>query len=559
MAWTLGGVRTAVLHGFCCAVVTLVAWAGASGTSVWAQSVGGSISGDRVDVIEREAEELPTEEARVLPPPFGVNLFTGGFRAEREDGFNPNYVIQPADRINLRVWGALTFEDTVVVDAQGNIFVPEVGPIRVAGVSNSQLTDHIRQAILQVFTRNVEVYTNVAGTTPVAVFVTGYVNTPGSYAGVASDSLLYFIDRAGGVDGDTGSYRDIKVLRGGREIARADLYSFLLAGKIPRLQFKDGDTIVVEQRGKTVSVLGAARNRFTFEFLPGGMTGTALLQLARPEPGASHVVLRGSRPSGPISAYLPLSEVGALELRDGDLVFFEADEHQDTMLIRIEGSHIGPSNFAVPRDTTLLQLLDYVEVDPRLADIDAISLQRESIKERQAKALEDTLRRLEAVTLSATSQTSAEAQIRADEAELIRDFVQRAREVEPDGRLVVAVDGRIRDVRLQPEDIVTIPARNEIVLVGGEVVVPQALVYEKGKTVDFYIARAGGYTIRADRNQFILVRRSGEVLRNVRGDVRPGDEIMVLPEVPVKGLEIASTIIESIFRIAVTTGIFLGI
>lgn len=559
MAWTLGGVRTAVLHGFCCAVVTLVAWAGASGTSVWAQSVGGSISGDRVDVIEREAEELPTEEARVLPPPFGVNLFTGGFRAEREDGFNPNYVIQPADRINLRVWGALTFEDTVVVDAQGNIFVPEVGPIRVAGVSNSQLTDHIRQAILQVFTRNVEVYTNVAGTTPVAVFVTGYVNTPGSYAGVASDSLLYFIDRAGGVDGDTGSYRDIKVLRGGREIARADLYSFLLAGKIPRLQFKDGDTIVVEQRGKTVSVLGAARNRFTFEFLPGGMTGTALLALARPEPGASHVVLRGSRPSGPISAYLPLSEVGALELRDGDLVFFEADEHQDTMLIRIEGSHIGPSNFAVPRDTTLLQLLDYVEVDPRLADIDAISLQRESIKERQAKALEDTLRRLEAVTLSATSQTSAEAQIRADEAELIRDFVQRAREVEPDGRLVVAVDGRIRDVRLQPEDIVTIPARNEIVLVGGEVVVPQALVYEKGQTVDFYIARAGGYTIRADRNQFILVRRSGEVLRNVRDDVRPGDEIMVLPEVPVKGLEIASTIIESIFRIAVTTGIFLGI
>ena len=199
MVWTVGGLRTAVLHGVCCALVILAAWAGASSTNAWAQSVGGSISGDRVDVIEREAEEPLPEEARVLPPPFGVNLFTGGFRAEREDGFNPNYIIQPADRINLRVWGALTFEDTVVVDAQGNIFVPEVGPIQVAGVSNSQLTDHIRQAILQVFTRNVEVYTNVAGTTPVAVFVTGYVNTPGSYAGVASDSLLYFIDRAGGV------------------------------------------------------------------------------------------------------------------------------------------------------------------------------------------------------------------------------------------------------------------------------------------------------------------------------------------------------------------------
>ena len=96
-------------------------------------------------------------------------------------------------------------------------------------------------------------------------------------------------------------------------------------------------------------------------------------------------------------------------------------------------------------------------------------------------------------------------------------------------------------------------------LVSGEVVVPQAVVYEPGKTIDDYIGLVGGYTIRADPDQLLVLRRSGEVLRNELTDIRPGDEIMVLPEVPVKNLEIASKIIEAIFRIAFTTGIFLGI
>lgn len=533
-------------------------WTAVPAAPAWSQAVGGAVSGERVEVDEREAKEVLPEQSDA-PSPFGANLFKGGFRAEREDGFNPNYVVQPGDRISVRIWGAMSFDDTAVVDAQGNIFVPDVGPIRVGGAESSELTSRIKLALNRVFTNNIEVYTNVAGTTPVAVYVTGYVKAPGSYAGVASDSLLYFLDRAQGIDPETGSYRDVRVLRDGVVLARADLYEFLLDGTIPRIQFEDGDTIVVGGRGDTVVVEGTARNRATFELLPSGLNGKALIQLARPTAGASHVALRGSRAEGPVSAYLPLSTFADLDLQDGDLVVFEADEREDTMLVRIEGSHLGPSRFAVPRDTTLMQLLDYIEVDPRLADIDSISLQRESIRERQARALKDMLRRLEAATLSATSQTDAEARIRANEAKLITDFVERAQEVEPDGILVVAVDSQIRDVRLQPDDIITIPPRNEIVLVSGEVAVPQAVVYQPGDTVDDYISRVGGYTNRADPSQLLVVRRSGEVLRNQRADVRPGDEIMILPEVPVKGLEIATTIIEAIFQIAVTAGIVIGL
>lgn len=532
---------------------------GVTAPSALAQAVGGGISGDRVDVIEREARPSFPEEAETEQRPFGANLFAGGFRAEREDGFNPSYVVQPGDQILVRVWGSTSFEETTVVDAQGNIFIPEVGPIHVVGVLNSELTEHISKAVARVFTQNIRVYTNVAGTTPVVVYVAGYVKKPGSYAGVASDSLLFFLDRAGGMSAESGSYRDVRVLRDGTAIARADLYGFLLEGAIPKVQFEDGDTIVVGRRGGTVSVQGAVRNPFDFELLPSEFTGATLQKLADPEANASHVALKGSRREGPVSAYLSLAEFARLTLQDGDQVIFEADEREDTMLIRVEGSHLGPSRFAVPRDMRLHQLLDYIEIDPNLTDITSVSLQRESIRERQEQALDAMLRRLEAAALSSTSQTDAESQIRANEAKLITDFVERAKNIKPDGVLVVALNGRVQDVQLQPEDVITIPQRDDVVLVSGEVSVPQAVVYQPGETVDDYIARAGGYTNRADPRQLLIVRRSGEVLRNKRDNVRPGDEIMVLPDVPVKGLEIAKTIIQAIFQIAVTTGIVLGI
>ncbi len=526
----------------------------------WSTSAGAqALATERVEEApERRAPTTVEAETAREAPPFGANLFTGGFRAEREDGLNPEYIVQPGDEIAIRIWGAMTFDGIAVVDAQGNIFIPDVGPINVEGVRNADLTSHIERAVTRVFTRNINVYTNLNGTTPVIVYVTGYVNAPGSYAGVASDSMLFFLDRAGGIDLARGSFREVRVLRSGELIATADLYRFLMDGQIPEVQFQDGDTILVDRRGDTISVRGSVRNAFTFELLPEDMTGAAVTSLARPQADASHAVITGSRPGGPVSAYLPLSQFLDLELRDGDRVVVEADRREDTILVRVEGSHLGPSRFAVPRDTTLQEVLNYIEVDPRLADTDAISLRRRSIAQRQKEALNEALRRLETTVLSATSQTDAESQIRANEAKLIRDFVERAKEVEPDGVLVVAHNDRIQDVLLQPEDIVTIPEQTETVMVSGEVAVPQAVVYRPGDIVDDYIARVGGYSNRADPQKLLLVRRSGEVIPDQRTNIRPGDEIIVLPKVPVKNLEIASTIAQVIFQLAVTTGAVLG-
>jgi hypothetical protein len=358
---------------------------------------------------------------------------------------------------------------------------------------------------------------------------------------------------------ERGSFRDIRVQRQGKVIARVDTYRFLLDGDIPRIQFTDGDTVVVGRRGPVVSVEGNVVNAFQFEIPALTSRGADLMELAQPTAAASHAVIVGTREKGPISAYVPLSEFAGLQLRSGDRVVVEADEREDTMLVRVEGSHLGPSRFAVPIDTRLVSLLDHVEVDRNLADVAAVSLKRQSVARRQKVAIEESLRRLETAVLGATSQTDEESRIRLQEAQLIDDFVKRARQVEPAGVLVVSSAGMVQDILLQPEDIITIPENTRVVLVTGEVVVPQAVLHSPGDSIYDYVDKAGGFSTRALDDEFLVIRRNAEVLKGRDIEIRPGDEIVVLPEIPSKNLQIIATIIDIIFKIAASTAVILNV
>jgi protein involved in polysaccharide export with SLBB domain len=494
--------------------------------------------------------------------PFGANLFQGSFFvAEREDGINPEYIIQAGDRIALQIWGAININEIVVVDTQGNIFIPEVGPIQVAGIPNAQLNNRIRGAVQQVYTQNVNIYTNLQGTTPVVVFVTGFVNRPGSYAGVASDSILYYLERAGGIDLLRGSYREVRILRNDKIIESIDLYDFLLNGLLPKPQLTDGDTIVVGRKGANVIAEGAIRNSFSFEITAGGIKGAELIQYARPLANATYATVLGTRDNQPVSYYVPISELKNMTISDGDQVIFEIDQTHDTILVDIQGAHNGQSRFAIPRNSHLLDILNRIQVDPNLGDINSVSMRRESIRIRQKQAIQDSLNRLETAILGRTSVTQEGAQIQVAEAQLISDFVDKARDIEPQGILVVAKNGTISNPLLQPYDIIYVPQRTNVVQVSGEVMVPQAIVYEPDSTLEDYIERVGGYTTHADEGKHMILRRNGEVIpvygRSSRKFmIQPGDEIISLPAVPSTSLDIIRMVTDTIFKIASSAAIF---
>src|SRR5699024_4101665 len=149
-------------------------------------------------------------------------------------------------------------------------------------------------------------------------------------------------------------------------------------------------------------------------------------------------------------------------------VIFQIDSRSDLIVVELEGSYYGPSRYVLPRDTRLVEFLDAIAVPKAITAVHSVSIKRESVAEQQEQALQQSLRRLQQTYLGASSQTVEAAEIRVREAELIQKFVERARQVEPSGRLVVAHNGDIQNIRLQDGDVITIPEKTGAVLVTGE-------------------------------------------------------------------------------------------
>ena len=530
------------------------------------QTVPQLIAPDRT--VSRQGENTQAEGGPVVQGPlgdagrpagasaiFGASLFTRDATAIT-DAPNPNYIIVPNDRISVRIWGAVEGETMGIVDPSGNLFIPNLGPIRVAGTRAGDLQRVIETEVKRTYTDQVQVYATLLSIQRIGVFVTGFVRTPGRFGGSAADSVIDFLVRSGGVDPARGSYRDIRVERGGRQVATVDLYQFLLEGRLPQIRLQEGDTIVVGRQRAVVGADGAVRNNYLFE-VPGRlMTGRELIEYSRPLPSATNAVIRGTRNGQPFSRYASLAELAGLPLGDQDQVTFITDAPARTVRVTVEGSRIGPSVLVADRDAQICQLLDYIAVDPILAETRSVFILRQSVAAQQRRAIDEALDRLERQLFLAVSATTGVAAIRASEAQLVSSYIQRARRTQPEGRVVVMDNGRCLPLRVEDGDVIVIPERAETVMVAGEVTAPRAVVWREGMRIEDYVRAAGGYTPRGAPSQMMIRKASGELVLEPTAAPRPGDELIALPRLDPKLFQIGSDLLGLIYQIAVATRIF---
>ena len=506
-------------------------------------------------------ETLP--EAGDGPPVFGARIFTGAFSAQPFSGFNPDYQIMIGDQLRVQLWGAVEFSELLTVDAQGNIFLPQIGPVRVAGVRNDRLTGVVDGRVRQVYRQQVGVYANLESAQPVSVLVSGFVRRPGMYRGLSSDSVLYFLDRAGGVDPNRGSFIDIRVQRSGALRHKVNLYDFLLKGILPPIQFADGDAVHVGPVANSVTVEGAVNNAARFEFTGDTIPAARVVGWASPRPEATHFRVRRNNAGETTAEFLPLIALDPVVLKPGDRLTVIPEDRPQTIVVEVSGEHDGVQEFAVPPHTRLGDIIEQLALNER-SDLGSIQLFRKSIKERQRALLLQALDRLEHEVWASRSRTDEEAALRLKEAELIQGFIQRARQLEPQGLVVLGDIDSTRELYLEDGDIVFIPAKSNLVTVAGEVMFPTAVAWRANAGVKDYITKAGGFTRTADTGEVLLRRANGEIEKVGVGGFggaapRPGDEIMVLPEPNVKNLQLGKALAEILFQLAVTTSVVTGL
>lgn len=99
----------------------------------------------------------------------------------------------------------------------------------------------------------------------------------------------------------------------------------------------------------------------------------------------------------------------------------------------------------------------------------------------------------------------------------------------------LANPGSDYDLVLMPGDSLYVPEKQSTVKISGDVMSPNAVIYEPGKKLSHYINQAGGYGQRAKKGKAFIVYMNGTVARAKRNTpIEPGCHIIV-PSKPQNG------------------------
>lgn len=493
-------------------------------------------------------------------PVFGAELFNGNFKNYTQRVYNPDYKIAVGDQISLKIWGAVEFEQILVVDSQGNIFIPKVGAVNLLGVKNSALVSVIKAQVNKIYKNNVFVYADMNAYQNVSVFVTGSVNAPGLYQGLSSDSVIQYLDKAGGINLEYGSFRDIQILRNNAVIKKIDLYDFLLKGQMDLFPFRSGDVVLVGNVQSYVFVNGDVQRPFRFELANDIKTLFDLARVAGAKPIITNAILRsyGNDHKLEVSAYNKM-QFSKVLLKTGDEVQFNPEYISQNISITVNGEHSGLKTLVVRKGTTLEDVSRLIVANGQ-SDMNALQVFRKSVAKTQKDLINAQLKELETLALTSPSVTSQGAAIKAEQAKLILEFIQRARELEPKGQIVIDKPKSYGEVILEEGDTINVPSKNNLIIVQGEVTLPGAFVYNKGEDLKYYINLAGGYGERADTSKVLVIRNNGKAQRYSGSvDMMPGDSVLVLPKVESENLQIFSMLTQILYQIAVATNVVLNI
>jgi protein involved in polysaccharide export with SLBB domain len=176
----------------------------------------------------------------------------------------PDYVIGPGDELRVQVWGQVTLNGRYTVDRSGNIYIPQVGTLQVAGLPFGQVQDHLKSQMSRVF-RNFDLNVNMGQLRSIQVFVVGQAHRPGSYT-ISSLSTLTNALFATGGPLPQGSMRHIQLKRAGKVVVDFDLYDLLERGdKTNDVQLLPGDVIYIPPVGPQVAVAGSVKAPAIYE------------------------------------------------------------------------------------------------------------------------------------------------------------------------------------------------------------------------------------------------------------------------------------------------------
>ncbi len=297
--------------------------------------------------------ELFAQDAAGSPlPVYGSQLFNQvptTFAPVSHIPVPANYVIGPGDQLLIRVWGMIDLDTTVTVDRNGQIFIPKVGTLGVAGLHYDQIKDYLRAAIGRLY-KGFDLNVTMGQLRSIQIFVLGSARRPGVYT-VSSLSTLVDALFASGGPSATGTMRRIELRRGGRLVTTLDVYDLLRYGDMSHdAPLLPGDVIYIPPVGPQVAIMGSVNKPGIYELkgkttiaaalkYAGGLTSLSAINRVLLERIENHKLRRVDE--------FPLNTSGLQRvLKDGDMLRIFPISPQIQNLVTLRGNVALPGQYA---------------------------------------------------------------------------------------------------------------------------------------------------------------------------------------------------------------------
>ncbi len=513
---------------------------------------------------------------------FGLSIFGESFFSSYSSTFMPindpaassNYILDVDDLVSIQYLGDSNDNFEIRIDRAGNAVLPEIGILKLAGLSVSQANLQLNQSLNRVLINTSAVLT-LKEIRDINILVTGFVVNPGIYVLSGYSNILYVLNSAGGVS-KNGSYRNIVVKRKGKVVHQLDLYDIFVRGDtLSNISLRSGDSVVVEASNNFVPLMGAVNRQAIYEFKDGESVEDIIdfaggISSDSNEQNKFFLIRQNNERIELIEEDFKIASRFELETNDRLFVKFK-DYKKDEMFLSenedfiskpviVSGAVKFPGEYYIDQNQTLSELItefggfreDAYIFGAALFNEDAANLE----KEFNSRLYNDAIK----------SVANVGSVARTNNLESLSSLLSEFNEIEPKGRIVTefSVDELRADDELNyilsPGDRIHVPYFKKIVYVFGEVLNPGTQVFVSDMKVDDYIKKSGGFNDYADKSSVIIVHPNGEsekvalkLFTNNKTNLYAGSVIYVPRDLKqIDGIELGSVMAPIISSLAIS-------
>ena len=465
------------------------------------------------EVFEQEQYRRPSsfiKKPNVDSNRFGVNIFSmmqSTLMPVNEPNFDSSYTLDFGDQLQLQLVGQTSSIVNLTINRDGSVSIPDIGKVFLSGLTMQAASELIKQKVSSSYI-GVEGFVTLVNVRDIQIVVSGNVFNPGPYTLNGNSNIFHSLTVSGGPD-ESGSFRDIELIREGKVIEKIDLYETFIYGK-PSFgtRLRSGDMVFVKPSKNIVTISGGVKRARQYElletenfedliFFSNGFTSDADL---------SNIELEKLNNGNVEKLQLSNKDFSNVKLKDGESIFVR---RYPIKVASISGAVNNPGTYRFNEGEGLFELINraggYTETAYSFGGI----LLNEQALEANLLAKEQLYRSFLSSLIKST------ASLQAGSAETVGALLSELKDSPVSGRISAEFDlekisnNKNLNTPLKDGDEIFIPEKVDHLYIFGEVSNQGTIRFYEKENLGFYIKSKGGLTDNADINNIFILHPNG--------------------------------------------------